>query len=144
MVSELRHEHVGDHAFGGQRTLDEVRRRRRLGDAFLALAAGVLRAHRDDDLKLRRNDVKALGAVLADLRHLATTAGAQRALGLDHVKDPRQVRRQMTEVALRGRALRARRSAWCSPGASASASAPSSSSKASRSWSGWSFSDFFA
>ena len=109
MVGELRHQHVGEHAFGGQRSLDEVRRRRRLGDAFLALAAGVLRAHRNDDLKLRRNDVKALGAVLADLRHFAATAGAQRALGLDHVKDPRQVSRQMTDVALRARALRARR-----------------------------------
>ena len=109
MVGKLRYQHVGEQAFGGQGSLDEVRRCRRLGDAFLALAAGVLRAHRDDDLELRRNDVKPLGAILADLRHLATTARTQRALGLDHIKDPRQVSRQMTDVALRGRALGTRR-----------------------------------
>ena len=109
MVSELRHQHVGKHAFGGQPALDEMRRCRRLGDAVLALAAGVLRPNGDDDLKLRRYNVQPLGAVLADLRHLAAPARAQRALGLDHLIGARQVGGQMAEVALRGGALGARR-----------------------------------
>ena len=64
----------------------------------------------------------------ADANHLAATARAECALGL---ADPRQVGRQMTDVALCGRALGTWR-APCSPGPlQASASAPSSSSKAS-------------
>ena len=100
---------MGEHAFGGHPALDEMRGRRRLSDAFLALAAGVLRAHRDDDLKRCRNDVQPLGAVLADLRHLAATAGAQDALGLDHLVGARQVGGQMTDVVFRDGTLRTRR-----------------------------------
>ena len=48
MVGVLRDEHVDDRALARQRTLDEVRRRRRLGDALLAHPAGVLRPHGHD------------------------------------------------------------------------------------------------
>ena len=89
-----------------------MRRRRRLGDALLAYAAGVLRPHGDDDPKLRRNDVEPLGAVLADAHHLAATAPTVGVLGLDHLLDPRQMLGKMADVALRVRALRTRRRRW--------------------------------
>ena len=70
----------------------------------LAGSAGVLRTHGDDDAKLRRHDVKPLGAVLADADHVPAPAGALRGVGLDDVLDPLQVLGQMPEVAARGTA----------------------------------------
>ena len=77
----------------------------RLENPLLATPAGVLRAHRDDDAKLRRHDVQPLGAVHADADHLPAPAGALGAIGLDDVFDPLKVLGQMTEVAARGTAL---------------------------------------
>ena len=54
MVGVLGDEHMGDRAFARQRALDEVRRRRGLGDAFLARPRSVLRPHGDDHPKLRK------------------------------------------------------------------------------------------
>ena len=48
---------MGDCALGRQAALDQTGRRRRLSDAFLAPAAGVFRAHRDDHPQPRRHDV---------------------------------------------------------------------------------------
>ena len=93
--------------FGRKATLDQAGRCP--GDAFLAGPAGVLRPHGDDDPKLGGNDVKPLGAVLADAHHLAAAARAVSALGLDHLLNPWQVGRKMAEVALGARALRTRR-----------------------------------
>ena len=100
VVGVLRDEHMGDRALARKRALDEVRRRRGLGDALLAAPAGVLRPHGDDDPKLRRHDVEPLGAVLADAHHLAAAARAVRAVGLDHLLDAGQVLGKMAEVAL--------------------------------------------
>ena len=73
-------------ALGRKTALDQRRRSRRLHHpAALAPVAGIARAHRLDHQEPRRHDVETLAAVLADLRHLAATAGAQRAVGLYHI-----------------------------------------------------------
>ena len=106
MVGVFGDEHMGDGAFGRQRALDQPGRRRRLGDAFLAPAAGVFRANGDDDPQLRRHNVQTLAAILADPHHLPAAAGAKRALRLDHLLDPGQMFRQMADIARRARLLR--------------------------------------
>ena len=106
MLGVFGDQHMGDGAFGRQRALDQPSRRRRLGHAFLAPAAGVFRAHRDDHPQLRRHDVEPLGAIFADPYHLPAAAGIKRAFRLDHLLDPGQVFRQMAEIARRARPLR--------------------------------------
>ena len=105
MIAVLGNEHLGQRPLGRQSAGDEVRRRGGLDHAGLAGAAGVLRAHRDDDPQLRRHDVQPLGAVLADADHLAAPAGALRAVRFDDVFDAFQAPGQMPEVAARGTAL---------------------------------------
>ena len=101
VIGVFRDQHMGDGALGRQRSFDQMRRRRRLGDAVLADAAGVFRADCDDDPELSRHDVEALRSVLADPRHVAAAAGTERALGLDYPFDPRQLLRQAAEIAVR-------------------------------------------
>ena len=105
VVRVLRHQDMRQQPFCRQGALDQAGGRRCLGDPFLAGPAGILRPHGDDHPKLRGNDVEPLGAIFADANHLAATARAECALGLDYFLDPRQVGRQMTDVALCGRAL---------------------------------------
>ena len=104
MVRVLGNEHLGQRPFGRQPADNQVRRRGRLENPLLATPAGVLRAHGDDDAKLRRHDVQPLGAVLAYADHLPAPAGALGAVRFDDVFDPLQVLGQMTEVAARGTA----------------------------------------
>ena len=104
MVPILGNEHLRQRPLGRQSADDQVRRRGGLDDALFAGSAGVLRTHGDDDAKLRRHDVKPLGAVLADADHVPAPAGALRGVGLDDVLDPLQVLGQMPEVAARGTA----------------------------------------
>ena len=116
VVRVLRHQDMRQQPFCRQGALDQAGGRRCLGDPFLAGPAGILRPHGDDHPKLRGNDVEPLGAVFADANHLAATARAECALGLDYFLDPRQVGRQMT------RCCAVRPGAWdvapapCSPG----------------------------
>ncbi len=84
----------------------------RVGDAFLAPAASVFRAHRDDHPKLRRHDVQALRAILTYPHHLPAAAGAERALWLDHLLDALQMLRKMAEIAFGTRPLRRARRRW--------------------------------
>ena len=104
MVPILGNEHLRQRPLGRQPADDQVRRRGGLDDALFAGSAGVLRAHGDDDAKLRRHDVQPLGAVLADADHVPAPAGALGAVRFDNVLDPLQVLGQMTEVAARGAA----------------------------------------
>ncbi len=105
MIAVLGNEHLGQRPLGRQSAGDEVRRRGGLDHAGLAGAAGVLRAHRDDDPQLRRHDVQPLGAVLADAHHVPAPAGTLRAVRFDDVFDPFQAPGQMPEVASRCTAL---------------------------------------
>ena len=54
--------------------------------ATLEPVAGVARANCLDHQEARRHDVKALAGVLADVRHGAAAARAERASGLDHLR----------------------------------------------------------
>ena len=91
----------GDQPLGRQPARHDMLRRMRLHHGLRAAAAGVFGSARHQHLELRRDHVEAFGDVLADPGHLATTARAKGAGGLDHPLDPRQVRRQMPAVARR-------------------------------------------
>ena len=111
MVRILGNEHLCQGSLGGQSALDQMRRCGCLDDALLAGPAGVLRAHRDDDAKLRRFDVQPLTAILADAHHLPASAGTRRAVRLDDPLDVLKVLRQLPDIAsgaapARGRARR--------------------------------------
>ena len=67
---------------------------------MFAHRAGVLGAHGDEDPKLCRNDVQALGAVLANAHHLRAAARALRAVGFDDLLDPGQGLGKVADVAL--------------------------------------------
>ena len=73
-------------ALGRKTALDQRRRSRSLHHpAALAPVAGIARANRLDHQEPRRHHVEPFAAVLADLRHLAATARAERARRLDHL-----------------------------------------------------------
>ena len=103
MVAELRDDDLGDQRLGRQPARHDMLGRVRLHHRPRAAAAGVPRAARHQHPQLRRHHVEPLGDVLADLRHLAAAAGAERARGLDHPLHPRQMRRQPAAVAARRR-----------------------------------------
>ena len=86
VVAVFRDQHMRQQALGGETALDQRRRSRRLDHpAALAPVAGIARTHRLDHQEPRRHNVEPFAAVLADLRHLAATAGADRALRLDYL-----------------------------------------------------------
>jgi hypothetical protein len=99
VVGELSDQDMGEGRLGRQATLDQVGRRRCLMHAFLASRAGVFRADGGDHPELRRDDVEALGDVLADPNHGTTAARAGQARGLDDPLEPRQLLRQPAEIA---------------------------------------------
>jgi len=90
MVSGLRDHDLGDQRLGGQAAGDDMLGRMGLHHGTRAAAAGVSRAPGDQHAELRRHDVRTLGHVLADLRHLAAAARARDGLGRDHPPDPGQ------------------------------------------------------
>lgn len=94
MIGVLVDQDVGHRGFGRQAALDQPRRRQSLHHHTLAGAAGVLGPARHQHAVLSRDDVKPLGPVLADPMHRPVTARASRAVGLEHLLDPRQVGRQ--------------------------------------------------
>ncbi len=98
MVGELAHQHMGDGGLRRDAALDQPGGRRRLHHDLFAAAAGVLRPAGDDDAELRRHDVEALGAVLADHVHLASAAGAGLVGDVDDPLDARQVGWQRAAV----------------------------------------------
>jgi hypothetical protein len=100
MVGVFGDQHMRDGALGRQGALDQPRVRRCLDDPGLAGRTGIARPHRRDHPELRRHDVEAFRAVLADLHHLAAAAGAERAVGLDHHFAARQLPGQPAEIAL--------------------------------------------
>ena len=91
VLAELRDRHLRQQRLGRDAALDQMRGRRRLGDARAALRTGVAGPHGLDDAILRRRHVEAAGAVLADPNHLAAAAGTCEALWLDHALDARQM-----------------------------------------------------
>ena len=100
MVGVFGDQHMREGALRRQGALDQPRVRRRLDDPALAGGTGIARPHGRDHPELRRHDVETLGAVLADLHHLAAAAGAERAVGLDHHLAARQLLGQPAEIAL--------------------------------------------
>ncbi len=90
-----------DGRFGRQPAGHDVLRCMRLHDGARAAATDVFRAARDQHAPLRRDHVKALADVFADLRHGAATARAERARRLDDPLHPRQMGRQAAAIAMR-------------------------------------------
>ncbi len=91
MLAELRDRHLRQQRLGRDAALDQMRGRRRLGDAHAALRTSVAGPHGLDDAILRGRHVEAAGAVLADPNHLAAAAGTCEARGLDHALDAWQM-----------------------------------------------------
>ncbi len=89
--------------FGRPAPFQKMCRRFGLDDARSTLGACVFRADRDDHLVACRDPVEPFRPILADPDHVAATAGANDALGLDHALDPRQVFRQCTGLTLLAR-----------------------------------------
>ncbi len=100
MIGMFGHGHMGESAFCRQPSFDQPMRCLGLDDAPITTTAGILGANRNEDLKAGWKDVEALAAVFADLHHVGAAAGADLLRGFDHLFDPRQVVRQMAEVAL--------------------------------------------
>ena len=91
MLAELCDRYLRQQRLGWDAALDQMRGRRRLGDARAALRTGVAGPHGLDDAILRGRHVEAAGAVLADPNHQAAAAGTCEARGLDHAFDARQM-----------------------------------------------------
>ena len=86
VIAVLRDQHMRQQTLRRKTALDQRRRSRSLHHpAAFAPVAGIARANRLDHQEPRRHDVEPFAAVLADLRHLAATARAKRAVGLDHL-----------------------------------------------------------
>ena len=75
VLAELRDSHLRQQRLGRHAALDQMRGRRRLGDARAALRTGVAGPHGLDDAILRGRHVETAGAVLADPNHLAAATG---------------------------------------------------------------------
>ena len=105
MIAVLGHQHLSQQSLGryaaGQRPLGC----RRLHYGALATAAPITRTADHLDLVQRGNDVEHLGDVLADHMHRTAAAWAALVLDIEDHLDPRQMRRQVTAVALRRLAL---------------------------------------
>ena len=108
MVAELGDDHLRDQRLGRQAARHHMLGRMGLHHRARAATASVFRAARDQHAPLRRDHVQPFAHVLADLRHLAATARAQRAFGLDDPLHPRQMGRQVAAIApaRTGRAVR--------------------------------------
>ena len=91
VVGVLADQDVSHESFRGQPTLDQPRRCRHLHHRTLTSPAAVLGPAGDDHLELRRDDVEALGDVLADPVHPTATARTALAVGLDHDLFARQM-----------------------------------------------------
>ena len=103
MIGVLCHEDMSDERLGWEPTFDQIGRGRRLCDPIGAGPASVFRAHGYKHAELGRDDVQALAPVFADPVHASASMGTVLAFGLDDLLNPRQVLRQVAEVALHGR-----------------------------------------
>jgi hypothetical protein len=87
---------MGDHRLGRYAAFDQPRRRRYLRHRAGAGPADQFGPPCDDHTEVRRNDIEALGGVLADDRHCNFAAGTIGILGRQRHVDTRQMRRQGT------------------------------------------------
>ena len=76
VVAELRDDDLGDQRLGRQAAGHDMFGRMRLHDRARTAPAGVFRTPGDEHAELCGDHVETLGGVFADLRHLATSAGA--------------------------------------------------------------------
>jgi len=100
VVTELRDDDPGDEEFRGQPSGHDMFRRMRLHNGLRAAAAGIPGPPRDQHLELRGDHVQPFGHVFPDPGHFAATTGAECAGRLDHAFDARQMRWQISTVAL--------------------------------------------
>ena len=98
MVGIFRHEHLGDRRLGGNATLDQPRRCRRLDHDPFAGSAAVAWATGDEHGELGRNDVEAFGDVLANDMQGMPAAWKGLVLDVNDGLDPRPMGRQRAPV----------------------------------------------
>lgn len=87
-----------DCRLGRQAALDQAGRRGRLHHYVLAGATSISWPPHDQHPERGRDDVKALGHILADPMERARAARANPALDIDYTIDPRQVSREGAAV----------------------------------------------
>jgi len=113
----LGHGDLRQQRLGGPAALQKMRRGSRLNHTRAPLGTGVFRADRDDHLIARRDVIQPIDPVFADPHHVAATARADDAVGLDDALDARQMfgqgarlapltRRLLLGIGLAGRDLR--------------------------------------
>jgi hypothetical protein len=90
---------MGNQSLGRHAAFDQAWWCWRLQDRALTASAAISRPPGHDHPELRRDDIEPFGFVLADHMHGALAAGAGRALRLDDLFDPRQMRWQTTSIA---------------------------------------------
>ena len=100
---------VGDQRVGGDAAGDDAWGRRCLDDAIFAYPAAVARPPGDEHPQGRRDDIEALGDILADGMESAAAAGAGLVVDVDDLLDALEMRRQAATVGL-ARPSRTRRS----------------------------------
>ena len=84
---------------GGHAAVDRTIRRRRLHNALRAGATAIAWPADYPNPQVGGDVIKHLGRVLADRMQLPAAAGTGLVLDIDHLLDPRQVRRQRTAIA---------------------------------------------
>ena len=100
VVAKLGHNNLCDQRFGRQATRHDMFRGMGLSNCRRTTPASVFWRAGDKHTELSRHDIEPLGDILADLGHLATTAGAERGFGFDDPLDPRQMFRKVTAVSV--------------------------------------------
>src|SRR6476620_611197 len=100
VIAELRDDDLSDQRLGRQAAGHHVLGCMRLRHSFRTATAGVFRTTRHKHAQLRWDHVQPLAHILADPRHLAAAARAQRALRLDNPFHPWQMSRQLTAIAI--------------------------------------------
>ena len=102
MVGIFADQNMRDECLSRERAFDQMRPSWHLLYAIGAGAAGVFWAYGHDNAQLRRDDIQPLAAILPDLLHLTATTGTDKAIWLDDLFDPGQMRWQVADIALRG------------------------------------------
>ncbi len=99
-IGVLGDQHQRDQRFGGNTALNDPRRRRGLHDRTLARTAVVARTARHKDAEGGRDDIEALGHILADLMERTAAAWANFVVDVDDLLDPFEMGGKRAAVGL--------------------------------------------
>ena len=99
-IGVLGDQHQRDQRFGGNTALNDPRRRRGLRDRTLARTAVVARTARHKDAEGGRNDIEALGHILADLVERTAATWVNFVVDVDDLLDPFEMGGKRAAVGL--------------------------------------------